>query len=860
MHIGPLRLHSSALTSLFVAGFLSLSAVPFVQPAAAQLPAKLLLQTVCVSGNAQEYVAIYNPNNVAVDLSNYYLTDAVHIPDTYYLYIVNRSAGLAGGGTFFDFHVRFPAGATIAAGDTIAIAHQSAATFAGSYGRKPAFEVAYTGATAPANDPAVPDMRPAFPGSVASVPDSATLSNGGECVNIYYWDGQSDLVTDVDYVFWGSNTLTYVNDKTGKSIDGPDADSAPTAYKADTTPASQVPLASSGHANGNAFRREDFNEGTQRTSGGNGVDGRDETSENLATTWSSDKPALPPFVKNGTPPPPAVLTAKPGGPYSGTAGQSVSFNGASSIPAQGQTITAYSWNFGDGSAAGSGATTSHTYAAAGSYSVTLTVTGSGGGTHSASTTATISPTGGGGGGAAKKLLLQTVCVTGNSQEYISIYNPNNETVDLSNYYLSDALHIPDTYYLYIVNRAAGLAGGGTFFDFHIRFPAGATIAPRDTIAVAHQSAATFAGSYGRKPAFEVAYTGAAAPANDPNVPDMRAAFPGSVPSVPDSATLSNAGECMNLYYWDGQTDIVTDVDYMFWGSNTLTYVNDKTGKSVDGPDADSTPTAYKADTTPASQVPAASTGHTNGNAFRREDFNEGTQKTTGGNGVDGRDETSENLATTWSGDKPAVPPFVKTSQPTGELRAVVGGPYTGGVNQAVSFSGAASTAPTGGSIASYAWTFGDGGTGTGATTTHTYTAAGTYPVSLTVTSNTGATHVASTTATITTVAPPPTSTGSLQVKARTFLPSLREKFPITINVASGNQATLRIFDLQGREVVVLFDGDASGTKTYQWDGHDAQLMDVATGTYICDLEVRSRNGDVHNYQAPIVVASRMERK
>ncbi|QIZ97877.1 PKD domain-containing protein [Leifsonia sp. PS1209] len=54
----------------------------------------------------------------------------------------------------------------------------------------------------------------------------------------------------------------------------------------------------------------------------------------------------------------------------------------------------------------------------------------------------------------------------------------------------------------------------------------------------------------------------------------------------------------------------------------------------------------------------------------------------------------------------------------------------------VSVDGSASSDPDG-SIASYAWTFGDGGTATGATAGHTYAAAGTYTVALTVTDNRG---------------------------------------------------------------------------------------------------------------------------
>ncbi|MDM7830681.1 PKD domain-containing protein, partial [Cellulomonas edaphi] len=58
-----------------------------------------------------------------------------------------------------------------------------------------------------------------------------------------------------------------------------------------------------------------------------------------------------------------------------------------------------------------------------------------------------------------------------------------------------------------------------------------------------------------------------------------------------------------------------------------------------------------------------------------------------------------------------------------------------------------------GTIASYAWTFGDGSTGTGVTPQHTYAAAGTYTVGLTVTDDEGAKH--STSAQVTVKAPAP---------------------------------------------------------------------------------------------------------
>ncbi len=69
-------------------------------------------------------------------------------------------------------------------------------------------------------------------------------------------------------------------------------------------------------------------------------------------------------------------------------------------------------------------------------------------------------------------------------------------------------------------------------------------------------------------------------------------------------------------------------------------------------------------------------------------------------------------------------------------------------NLVVAFNGSTST-DSDGTIATYAWAFGDSTTGTGATPSHTYSAAGTYPITLTVTDDKGATGTASGSVTVT---------------------------------------------------------------------------------------------------------------
>ena len=248
---------------------------------------RLVLTEIVVTPTGGEFVEIFNPNADPMDLSDVYLTDATFAGGGVFYYNVVTGTD-AGGGGFGDFHARFPDGAQIGAGEFQTIAIAGSGAFFTEYGVDPDYELFEDGPTADA----VPDMREAL---TSSINGQGGLTNSGEVVILYFWDGASDLVTDLDYVVWGDQAEAV--DKTGVSIDGPDADLFATAYQADTAISAQDVVSPGGHAGGESFTRIDFDEGTETTTGGNGAGGADETSENLSGTWAVGNPTP------GAPPP-----------------------------------------------------------------------------------------------------------------------------------------------------------------------------------------------------------------------------------------------------------------------------------------------------------------------------------------------------------------------------------------------------------------------------------------------------------------------------------------------------------------------------------------------------------------------------
>ncbi len=93
-------------------------------------------------------------------------------------------------------------------------------------------------------------------------------------------------------------------------------------------------------------------------------------------------------------------------------------------------------------------------------------------------------------------------------------------------------------------------------------------------------------------------------------------------------------------------------------------------------------------------------------------------------------------------------------------------PTTASAGETVSFDGSASSDPDG-SIAGYAWDFGDGSGGTGAATTHAYASPGTFVARLTVTDNSGNTGLSTTPITVVDTTPP-----TVAIAGAVFTPSL----------------------------------------------------------------------------------------
>ncbi len=249
-----------------------------IDPNAVSLvPAGLLISEISVRPDGAEFVEIFNNSGETLTLSDVYLTDATFAGGSVYYYQIVNGAG--GGGGFDDFHARFPDGATIAAGEYQTIALQGSGAFEAVYSAQPTYEL---------YDDSVAGTATAMREAVAGSINGQGAFSDGEMAVLYYWDGSTDLVTDLDYTVWGDKNEAV--DKSGVTIDGPDGDAVVSGYANETAIADQSPISVNAHPDGQTWQRIDNAEGTESQVSGNGADGSDETSEPLRITWGAGSP------------------------------------------------------------------------------------------------------------------------------------------------------------------------------------------------------------------------------------------------------------------------------------------------------------------------------------------------------------------------------------------------------------------------------------------------------------------------------------------------------------------------------------------------------------------------------------------
>lgn len=225
----------------------------------ASVAASVLITEVALAPNSGEFIEIANLTAQTVNLSTYYLADSGA-----YFQLPGGTPAL----DVNDFIVRFPAGATIAPGGVVTVALDTAANFQTTYGVAPTFSIASATMT---------------PIAQSSTP---TLTNSGELIVLFEWDGHADLVHDVDLVLAGAPTAANgMVDKSARAIDGPDSDSAASSYRTDARTMHAQPTAP---AAGSSTKRIALETGHEAQGGsGNGIAGDDETSEDISTTWDT---------------------------------------------------------------------------------------------------------------------------------------------------------------------------------------------------------------------------------------------------------------------------------------------------------------------------------------------------------------------------------------------------------------------------------------------------------------------------------------------------------------------------------------------------------------------------------------------
>ena len=230
---------------------------------------------------------------------------------------------------------------------------------------------------------------------------------------------------------------------------------------------------------------------------------------------------------------------------------------------------------------------------------------------------------------APHLLISEIRNKTGGREFIEIYNPGDSAVSLDNYYLADN----GAY----INVPAGSSRPELDRDFVVRFPLGSTISSKGVVVVGIQLREIVDDEPKITAQFHIVPDNAVAMGVK-----MLAAHPGSVRGAP---TLTDPGEGVILFHWDGVSNLVSDVDIVVAGDNPASgnLPPNKTGQSVIGPSG--TTSTYASD---LALFPPSTDSLQGEESYQRialegdHEIQEGN-----GNGITGHDETSEDTTMTW---------------------------------------------------------------------------------------------------------------------------------------------------------------------------------------------------------------------
>lgn len=228
--------------------------------------------------------------------------------------------------------------------------------------------------------------------------------------------------------------------------------------------------------------------------------------------------------------------------------------------------------------------------------------------------------------AADHLLISEIVIQPSDGEYLVIYNPTEQNINLTNYYITDGTDVGQDKQYYKLPSGVDYWSGRSS-DFIARFPAGLTLAASDKLVLSVRDSVRFHQTYGTNADLTLMD-------NMLSVDEVESTLGSS--GLPK---LTNSAETLILFYWDEISEEVQDVDYLLWGDTS--HAIDKTGIGN-----------YLDDTPIENQMfmPV----HEMDEKLRRTS-GEGNEIQSGGNGFTGHDETSENLNETWE-----VRPLIST--------------------------------------------------------------------------------------------------------------------------------------------------------------------------------------------------------